>query len=70
MTYIIINPVIFCVFTDGYPMQDVIMKWKGKHEDEAVHGVRDMEIPQFTIVEYKTVSTVESLATGSTILYS
>ena len=45
-------------------MQDVIMRWKGKKDDDAVHGVKDLEIPQFTIVEHKTVSTVESLATG------
>lgn len=46
-------------------MQDVIMKWKGNKPEEAVHGVTDVEIPQFTIVEYRTISTVENLATGN-----
>jgi gamma-aminobutyric acid receptor subunit beta len=49
----------------GYPMQDVIMKWKGDNPRRAVHGVNEVEIPQFTVVEYRTVSTVEKLATGS-----
>ena len=46
-------------------MQDVIMKWKGDSTEYSVHGVEHIEIPQFTVVEYKTISTVESLATGS-----
>ena len=45
-------------------MQDVIMKWKGEAFNSAVHGVDNVEIPQFTIVEYRTISTVEQLATG------
>ena len=45
-------------------MQDVIMKWKGKTANESVHGVNLVEIPQFTIKKYKTVSNVETLATG------
>ena len=44
-------------------MQDVVMKWNGRH-NESVHGVDLVEIPQFTIKEYKTISTVEKLATG------
>ncbi|ELU01183.1 hypothetical protein CAPTEDRAFT_144043 [Capitella teleta] len=48
----------------GYPMQDVVMKWKGGGED-AVDGVAKVEIPQFTIVDYRCISTVEKLATGS-----
>ncbi len=45
-------------------MQDVIMKWKGDTSNQAVHGVENVEIPQFTIIEYRTISTVEKLATG------
>ena len=52
------------MLVDGYPMQDVIMKWRGQRPSEAVHGVDEAEIPQFTIMEYRTISTVESLATG------
>lgn len=48
--------------SDGYAMEDVIMYWKaGK---ESVRGVEQVELPQFTIVEYKTISTVQHLATG------
>jgi len=50
--------------TDGYPMQDVVMQWKGS---EAVHGVEFMEIPQFTLVQHRTISTVETLATGLSV---
>ena len=52
-------------------MQDVIMKWKGpmNNPKHAVHGVERVEIPQFTIVEYRTISTVEQLATGKQDIY-
>ena len=40
------------------------MKWKGNDPSSSVHGVEHIEIPQFTVVEYKTISTVETLATG------
>jgi len=49
---------------DGYPMQDVVMQWKGESMNEAVHGVEFIEIPQFTLVQHRTISTVESLTTG------
>ena len=52
-------------FADGYPMQDVIMKWKGGMPSQAVHGVENVEIPQFTIMEHRIISTVETLATGT-----
>lgn len=45
-------------------MEDVVMAWRGDSPADAVHGVWDVEIPQFTIVEFRTVSTVEVLATG------
>ncbi|KAK2172536.1 hypothetical protein NP493_952g01004 [Ridgeia piscesae] len=48
----------------GYPMQDVIMRWKGSTPEKSVSGVEEADIPQFTIMNYKTISTVESLATG------
>ena len=50
---------------DGYPMQDVIMRWKGSTPEKSVSGVEEADIPQFTIMNYKTISTVESLATGT-----
>ena len=45
------------------------MKWKGVKPEKAVLGVEEVEIPQFTIVEYRTISTVEKLATGKLIEY-
>ncbi|XP_013398514.1 gamma-aminobutyric acid receptor subunit beta-like, partial [Lingula anatina] len=46
----------------GYAMQDVVMYWKaGK---DSVKGVEHVELPQFSIVEYRTISTVQYLATG------
>ena len=44
-------------------MQDVVMNWKGGGK-QAVYGVANVEIPQFTIVDYRCISTVEELATG------
>lgn len=44
------------------------MMWKKEQENSdtklAVYGVNDVEIPQFTIVEYRTVVTEEKLSTG------
>ncbi|XP_064637793.1 gamma-aminobutyric acid receptor subunit beta-like isoform X2 [Lineus longissimus] len=46
----------------GYPMEDVVMIWKdGK---KSVVGVERIELPQFSVKEYRTISTVESLSTG------
>jgi len=51
-------------------MQDVVMQWKGESMIEAVHGVELIEIPQFTLVQYRTISTVETLATGLSLYLS
>ena len=58
--------IVLC--SDGYPMQDVVMQWKGGSSLEAVHGVENVEIPQFTLVKHRIISTVETLATGRLIL--
>ena len=55
---------IMTLAADGYPMQDVVMQWKGESMTEAVHGVEFIEIPQFTLVQHRAISTVETLATG------
>jgi len=59
---------LMLLFVDGYPMQDVVMQWRGDSLTEAVHGVEFIEIPQFTLVQYRTISTVETLATGPYLL--
>ena len=40
------------------------MKWRGNSKEKAVHGVMDVAIPQFTIIDYRTVTTKEVLDTG------
>ena len=52
---------------DGYPMEDVIMRWLGGggNKRESVHGVDNVEIPQFSIADYKISSTIEELQTGA-----
>ena len=47
--------------TDGYPMEDVIMKWKG---DRPVQGVEKIELPQFTLRAHEANQAIESLSTG------
>jgi len=49
---------------DGYPMQDIVMKWKGNSLHRAIHGVDDVEIPQFTIEDYRIGATVETSMMG------
>ncbi|CAD5116133.1 DgyrCDS5057 [Dimorphilus gyrociliatus] len=46
----------------GYPMQDVVMVW---HNKGSIEGVDKVEIPQFTVVKHRTISTVEELNTGT-----
>ena len=50
------------IFTDGYTTMDMIMYWT--NGIESVTGVEQIELPQFTIVEYKTVTTLQNLSTG------
>ena len=54
----------FTRISDGYPTQDVIMRWKGNSLDDHVHGVNESEIPQFSIIDHRAVSTIEYLQTG------
>jgi len=58
------------VAVDGYPMQDVVMEWRGDSLTEAVRGADFIEIPQFTLVQYRTITTVETLATGQSLSVS
>ncbi|XP_062576430.1 gamma-aminobutyric acid receptor subunit beta-like [Saccostrea cucullata] len=46
----------------GYDMADLYLHWRsGLH---SVHGIQEIELPQFSIVDYKTVEKIESLLTG------
>jgi len=69
--WLLLLVMMLLLLVDGYPMQDVVMRWRGDSDTptEAVHGVELIEIPQFTLVEYRAISTVESLATGPSVLF-
>lgn len=58
------NPVSFPVFlfTDGYTTDDIEFYWKGG--ETAVTGVTRIELPQFSIVDYKLVSRNVVFSTG------
>ncbi|XP_060096620.1 gamma-aminobutyric acid receptor subunit beta-2 isoform X3 [Heteronotia binoei] len=47
----------------GYTTDDIEFYWRG--EDNAVTGVRNIELPQFSIVEYKLISKKVVFSTGS-----
>lgn len=49
--------------SDGYDMADLYLHWRSGHH--SVHGIQDIELPQFSIVEYRTVEKIESLLTGA-----
>lgn len=47
---------------DGYTTDDIEFYWRGG--DNAVTGVERIELPQFSIVEYRLVSKNVVFATG------
>lgn len=49
-------------FADGYTTDDIEFYWKGG--DTAVTGVTRIELPQFSIVDYKLVSRNVVFSTG------
>lgn len=52
----------FLCLEDGYTTVDVHMRWR--NGTDSVHDVKDIEIPQFTIVHYDTYMTEVKLVTG------
>ena len=48
-------------------MEDVIMQWLGGIDNKraSVHGVDNIEIPQFSVANYEISSTIEELQTGA-----
>lgn len=50
------------LLTDGYTTDDIEFYWKGG--DTAVTGVTRIELPQFSIVDYKLVSRNVVFSTG------
>lgn len=52
----------YFLLTDGYAEADVDLRWL--NERDAVSGVDNVDLPQFSIVDYSTVVWVERLLTG------
>lgn len=54
-------------FADGYTTDDIEFYWKGG--DTAVTGVTRIELPQFSIVDYKLVSRNVVFSTGEFVSF-
>lgn len=52
---------LFC-FSDGYTTDDIEFYWQG---GSSVTGVDNIELPQFSIIDYKTLSKKAVFATGT-----
>lgn len=52
----------FLSFPDGYTMDDIVLYWL--NDKDAVSGVDDVSLPQFSISDYDTINKVEGLLTG------
>lgn len=48
--------------TDGYTTDDIVFFWEG--DDKAVTGVKELELPQFSIVDVRLVSREVRFTTG------
>lgn len=48
--------------TDGYTTDDIEFYWRG--ENSAVTGVERIELPQFSIVDYKLIAKKVVFSTG------
>ncbi|KAK6976712.1 gamma-aminobutyric acid receptor subunit beta [Biomphalaria glabrata] len=48
---------------DGYTMDDIVLYWLNNRN--AVSGVEDVSLPQFSITNYQTIDKVEGLLTGN-----
>lgn len=50
-------------------MHDLNLNWKDGRS--SVYGIDNVELPQFSLIEYRTVRRIESLSSGKciTILY-
>lgn len=49
-------------FADGYTTDDIEFYWRG--DDNAVTGVTKIELPQFSIVDYKLITKKVVFSTG------
>lgn len=56
-------PVLFTYTVDGYPMEDVEMRWRVGRK--SIVGLDNINLPQFTLVSFNTLSTIQELASGN-----
>lgn len=50
------------LYSDGYPMEDVEMRWRVGRK--SIVGVEGVDLPQFSLVDYNTLATIQVLASG------
>jgi len=51
--------------TDGYSVHDVQVRWRGNTTRQSVYGIDDINIPQFTVTNIRTATTVNSTFVGT-----
>lgn len=56
---------LYFLFSDGYTTDDIEFYWNGG--EGAVTGVNKIELPQFSIVDYKMVSKKVEFTTGEDV---
>jgi len=63
------NDVITCWSraADGYPVHDVQMRWRSNSTRQAVYGIDDFDIPQFTVLNVRTSTAVSTASSGNAI---
>lgn len=53
--------------TDGYPDHDVQMRWRGNDTRQAVYGIDDINIPQFTVLNIRTATAAGTASLGNAL---
>lgn len=54
--------------SDGYTTDDIEFYWQGGSNRGSVTGVENIELPQFSIIDYQTLSKKAVFATGNTVV--
>ena len=53
--------------TDGYPDHDVQMRWRGNGTRQAIYGIDDINIPQFTVLNIRTATAAGTASLGNAL---
>lgn len=54
--------------SDGYTTDDIEFYWQGGSNGGSVTGVENIELPQFSIIDYQTLSKKAVFATGNRVI--